>query len=350
MANYTVYLDNTTNVVTPSGYIRASDLSVGDVIFDKHGIKRTVLDIESFGKIKAEHFLLSDRNVVVLPENNTFLATIGTTKSNRHKKIMSVGEIRDRVSNYKTTGSGRVIRDIIIELCDPIEFGSSELYLKPYALGAIIGDGSISGKNMTFTNCEADVIQKLQDNLPNGCELRTSDGVRYYITDSNIIDGKRAIRLFFENNGLFGHKSTTKFIPPEYIMSSIEQRTQLLTGLMDTDGEVSRGSYVYSTTSETLAHNVKFIVQSLGGKCTVQKYTRKDSKYSDFFILNIKMKRYMMIHSSAKHTKEYHESRYSTSRHIFEYLGVDTVECTKITTDSNSVLLDNFVALEVYNE
>lgn len=350
MANYTVYLDNTSNVVTPYGYTMVSDLSIGDVIFDKHGIKRTVLDIESFGEIKTEHFLLSDKSVVVLPENNIFIITIGTAKSNRYKKTMSVGEIKDRVSNYKIAKDGRITRDVVIELCDPIEFGSSELYLEPYALGAIIGDGSISGKNMTFTNCEADVIRKLQDKLPNGCELRTSDGVHYYITDSNIVDGKRAIRLFFENNGLFGRKSTTKFIPPEYIMSSIEQRIQLLTGLIDTDGEVSRGSYVYSTTSEKLAYNVQFIVQSLGGKCTVQKYTRKDGKYNDFFILNIKMESGMMIHSSIKHTKEYRKSRYSTSRHISEYLGVDTMECTKITIDSSSVLLDNFVALEVYNE
>ena len=350
MANYTVYLDNATNVVTPSGYTMVSDLSVGDAIFDKHGIKRTVLDIENFGEIKTEHFLLSDKNIVSLPENNVFLVTIGTAKSNRHKKIMSVSEIKDRVSNYKTARSGRVTRDVIIELCDPIEFGNSELYLEPYALGAILGDGSISGKNMTFTNCEADVIQKLQNKLPNGCKLRTSDGIHYYITDSNIIDGKRAIRLFFENNGLFGHKSTTKFIPQEYIMSSIEQRIQLLTGLIDTDGEVSRGSYVYSTTSETLAYNVQFIVQSLGGKCTVQKYARKNIKYNDFFILNIKMARSTTIHSSIKHTKEYHESKYSTSRHISECLGADTTKCTKITTDSDSILLDNFVALEVYNE
>lgn len=350
MANYTVYLNNTANVVTPFGYTKVDNLSIGDTIFDKHGAKQAITDIKSLGKIKTMYFSLSDGNILALPENNTFLMTIGTAKSNNHKRVMNVDEIVDRVSNYKIARSGRVTRDVNVGLCDPIDFGSFEPYLEPYALGAIIGDGSISGKNMTFTNCEIDVVKKLQDKLPDSCELRTSDGVRYYITDGNIIDGKRAIRLFFENNGLFGHKSTTKFIPREYMMSSVEQRIQLLTGLIDTDGEVRRGSYVYSTTSEILASDIQFVVQSLGGKCSVQRYTRRSDNCSDFLILNIKMANGMIIHSSEKHIRKYRKSRYSVSRHISEYLGFDNIECTSITTDGDSILLDNFVALEVYNE
>lgn len=68
-----------------------------------------------------------------------------------------------------------------------------------------------------------------------------------------------------------GTKSSTKFIPKQYLYSSVENRLNLLRGLMDTDGYcVSNGSYnEYTTVSRQLADDVIELIRSLGGRATM---------------------------------------------------------------------------------
>lgn len=63
-------------------------------------------------------------------------------------------------------------------------------------------------------------------------------------------------------------KAEHKFIPEEYKQSSIEQRFELLRGLMDTDGSIDKsGSVEFSTSSEKLKEDVMFLLRSLGIMC-----------------------------------------------------------------------------------
>lgn len=73
-----------------------------------------------------------------------------------------------------------------------------------------------------------------------------------------------------------------KFIPKDYLLSSIEDRIALLRGLMDADGELTFkedvGSVIsYSTTSAHLADDFEFLIQSLGG--TVTRSVRAEPNY-----------------------------------------------------------------------
>jgi phosphate starvation-inducible PhoH-like protein len=69
---------------------------------------------------------------------------------------------------------------------------------------------------------------------------------------------------------LFGTGSTTKFIPPEYLLNSSRVRTALLQGLLDSDGgPVSQSGRTcrvqYATCSDQLRDDVVWLVRSLGG-------------------------------------------------------------------------------------
>ena len=70
--------------------------------------------------------------------------------------------------------------------------------------------------------------------------------------------------------GLIGCKSSTKFIPAQYLRSSVEDRRLLLAGLLDTDGNSGskkKKSKVsgYSSKSKALRDGVVDLVRSLGG-------------------------------------------------------------------------------------
>jgi hypothetical protein len=57
-----------------------------------------------------------------------------------------------------------------------------------------------------------------------------------------------------------------KFIPEEYLNGSAEQRYELLKGLIDTNGYISKtGTIYYYAISELLANNVVELIRSLGG-------------------------------------------------------------------------------------
>ena len=81
-----------------------------------------------------------------------------------------------------------------------------------------------------------------------------------------------SLRIALEYYGLFKKYSHEKFIPKEYMESSIENRLALLNGLMDTDGTVSKNgqSYSYTSTSYGLIGQVKQLVDSLGGIAEIQ--------------------------------------------------------------------------------
>ncbi|KKK70781.1 hypothetical protein LCGC14_2920530, partial [marine sediment metagenome] len=80
---------------------------------------------------------------------------------------------------------------------------------------------------------------------------------------------------------VFGCGSHERFIPTRYKHADVEQRTELLRGLLDTDGECgAHGSIGYSTTSPQLAQDVLWLVRSLGGKASLQA-TTKHAWYHD---------------------------------------------------------------------
>src|SRR5208283_2261539 len=62
-----------------------------------------------------------------------------------------------------------------------------------------------------------------------------------------------------------------KHIPRQYLESSVEQRMELLRGLMDTDGTAGEdGTCVFTSTNKELAHGAFELALSLGIKATLR--------------------------------------------------------------------------------
>jgi hypothetical protein len=138
---------------------------------------------------------------------------------------------------------------------------------------------------------EYDIVLKLKSLL--GDEFLVKINRSNNVQDYTIVDlNKKILRCSEEEYGnrlkanlnklgLLEKKSEEKFIPKNYLTSCIEDRVQLLQGLIDTDGEVNNNNYVYSTISYQLALDIQFLAQSLGGTAHLvnrqTKFTYNDS-------------------------------------------------------------------------
>ena len=87
--------------------------------------------------------------------------------------------------------------------------------------------------------------------------------------------GRSKTKALLEALGLYGKRSEHKFVPPQYMIGSPEQRLELLRGLMDTDGNVAnKGTDAeFSSASEQLSRAVLFLARSLGGRANVRMRT-----------------------------------------------------------------------------
>lgn len=145
--------------------------------------------------------------------------------------------------------------------------------IEPYILGAILGDGCIT-KSVTavnsvqFTTMDDEIVQRFMSagyDMGHYWRKSGNKAKSYMIYDRNLVDALKML-------GLDGCDSADKFIPRQYKYAPVEERKQLVRGLMDTDGYVDgRGHMSYSTTSSRLAEDVAFVIRSLGGMATVKK-------------------------------------------------------------------------------
>lgn len=190
-----------------------------------------------------------------------------------------------------------------------IEFGKKELPIPPYVLGVMLGDGCLTiwrnEKGFKISNTEWDIINKV---------AKLTDTTRVYeqpscFTKLFYTPHYKEYKEYLRERCLLDY-SYNKFIPEEYLHSSIEQRKQLLAGLFDTDGSVEPydNSYSFSTTSEKLKDTFIELCRSLGYMCSFRE-DRRANKYTKGVAYDIVIRTDDIIFTSEKHKARYNKER-----------------------------------------
>jgi len=169
------------------------------------------------------------------------------------------------------------------------DFGVTDVPLDGYILGALLGDGGLTGSSIRFTNPDQEVIDEISFRLGDTSRIKRVVGSYAYIitskdaisrsTEDVLRNGKKwydrtvyPIRNALKELGLQGLKSEDKFIPDIYLKADKQTRIDLLRGLMDTDGWAEKCATVrYSSASLKLSQGVQSLVRSLGGFCSITK-------------------------------------------------------------------------------
>ncbi len=258
-----------TPVLTPSGWRPIGDLRVGDLVVGSDGRPTSVLGV--FPQGRKEVFKLRAQDGASTYCCAEHLWAVRTPSDKRRGKPARVLETREMMSELRSAHQRRYELPL---LAAPVEFEPRDVPMEPYALGLLLGDGCLTAKTTpTFATTDPELAQALERSL-DGIELRPKSGVDYVLR--NTAGGRGGLRVAnpvtqtLRRLGLAGTRSTTKFVPVDYLLNTSAVRLAVLQGLLDSDGgpvlQTGRTARVqYTTCSPRLRDDVEFLVRSLGG-------------------------------------------------------------------------------------
>lgn len=252
-------LRNDTPVRTPGGWLKMDLIRVGDDVVSRDGSTTRVTGVYPQGALQLYTVTFADGRKVEACGEHLWQSFYVNTSEHKRWQVRNTLEMKRLISMPNPR--------VYIPLIEPEELPEQNLYIDPYLLGALIGDGCLTQDSLTFTTPDDFMVKQLNWLLPVNHKLIHSERYNYRINTGRDSQLRNELR----DLGLLGKYAVGKFIPWPYLNGSIEQRLHLMQGLMDTDGTVQKtGSLTYSTVSEQLAKDVQYLVRSLGGIATIR--------------------------------------------------------------------------------
>lgn len=362
------------NLLGPAGYFKMRDAKVGMEIFGEDGELHRITGVFPQGVMPVYRVTFADHSFVECTGNHLWTIRDGSYPKYVRKNKPKVDRWITRDLNWimdkslrlnegklDKNGHSRSQRRFAIPVTQPIQFESNEnLIIHPYLLGQIISDGNTTHGNIDLSIYEQDVKAKVEKILKEHyqCELVSSGHNSFDCGDyrvSGIIRGKNVLRSLIQNLGIT-RTAPYKFIPKQYLFSSVENRIQLLQGLFDGDGSIIDKKYTYSTVSKQLYEDMTFLIESLGGYVYRKEgkpawYSKNGERYytgQKCWEFLFKLPDSIKPFSSEKHEKRYDNgTKFDTSvlyRYIDKIEYIKDAECQCITVDNPSglFLMDNF--------
>lgn len=268
-----------TMIPTPDGAKAMRDITCGDVVFDSDGKRCRVI-----GVTEAQHDRPCYR--VEFSTGDAFIADA------EHEWVTDARSDRERTRKGSRTCRGRALPAPVVKTTKQIsesllysdgernhrvavagaaDIQEKELPIDPYLLGYWLGDGNSRSAQIT---CSADDYPSLRSNVESaGYPIKKLKArLHYAVTRGRGGNADvRARKLITKLREL--SLIQNKHIPEVYLFSSIEQRTSLLQGLMDSDGYCSTaGQCEFTTVSPSLASGTLRLIASLGLKATATNY------------------------------------------------------------------------------
>ena len=354
-------LINGSLVLTPFGYKKIETLKIKDEIFGEDGKIYFVDGVFPQGKKEVYEVEFSDRSIVKCCNEHLWNYQTSSMRGRHSKKwkTKTLQQIIDNEQLYEEEKNGYKRWNIYIPMPKPLEFPKIELPIKPYLLGALLGDGSLrSNGSYGFTNEDQDVIDRVNRELKNvNANLYQKGKIDYEIRIGfgyGYNKNSGLLREILKNLLLDGTNSSNKFIPDIYKFSSIEDRLELLKGLIDTDGYCSGSSYEFVSVSKKLCEDVKFIVESLGMTAVISEketsYLYKEEKKKGQLAYRLYIKTSDIIpkiHFSQKREKQWKKGQsfaHRTIREIRKTNQFEEMTCIKTSNPTELFLTNNCIA------
>lgn len=338
----------TAGILTPYGWQTMGDMVVGSQVCGPDGSVRTVTHINDCGEHQCYRITLVDGTSVTASEGH--LWSVVNRKTGKTEIIRTV----EMVERYRyESPRGRTFFRYSMKPSGIVNFAvdNSDLPLHPYIVGVLIGDGSVASVprcRPLFTSADPEIAEYFASVAPDDCCVRYSgDGYTYRFGDAEGRRGRFKVSRASQrvmDAGVAGLTADIKHIPAAYKFRSADERLELLRGLMDTDGSASGGTLTYHTCSRTLADDVRFLVQSLGGRASLN--TKPDHRgYRDMYCLHIVFADGTIPFRLTRKIKAMKPRKKEWGHGVvnIEPIGKQTVRCITVDNDDGLYLTDNCI-------
>lgn len=228
-----------------------------------------------------------------------------------------------------------------------MENSEKQLPIDPYILGLWLGDGDSDSGSITVGKRD---LPEIVDYLNKQKQFNKITITEYNTDASTVrISTSEKVKSLSLSSLLSSYNlRNNKHIPIEYMLSSRQQRLELVKGLIDSDGYITKkGVCQFYNTNIALVNQVRELIESLGYKVTQKRYTPKlygvecaEASVITFtpieFVCNLSFKKQRI---NLKQHKV--ESKYRAQWHyIKDITPVDSVPVRCITVDApNSLFL-----------
>ncbi len=337
-------------ILTPRGWSSVDQIAVGDDVINPEGGAAQVEAVSDTRRRGIYRVTFNDKSSTQCTGDQIWQIRLRNEDSAPWRQV-STRQVKPRVERLS-----RQARPYI-PLVAAADFIAEGLPLDPYVLGSLLGDGGFTGRTVTFTSADVEQIALVQKGLPNGIEIRprTGSGPHQYGVSQGL-QGRTPSPLLkaLRDLDLLGLGSHEKFVPDLYKFAGADTRLAMLRGLMDTDGSASKGGAFFGTTSPSLARDVQFLVQSLGGTTTISEkpegtYNHRDGSqrpskryYTMYPALSPATNPFLM----RRKAEEWSRSR-EPSRRIkaVDYIGVQDAKAFTLGSDNGLYVTNDFIVM-----
>jgi predicted phage terminase large subunit-like protein len=254
-------------IPTTGGMKSMGDLRVGDYVFGPDGAPVRVLGkSETFKDRPLYRVTTDDGAALVVDGEHLWTVRLNRKRGVYHDYTTEQLWRRQNGEVLRTTRAGNVefvtgrraknVRLPRLPDTAPVQYPASALPIDPYVLGVWLGDGSSASSVISGKDADAAIIRA--EFARRG--VQTTDQATRYTFDT------LGLLVKLKELGVLGNKH----IPRMYLEASPEQRRDLLKGLMDTDGNVSKaGQCFFAQSNRAFIDQVVELIRSLGVKASV---------------------------------------------------------------------------------
>lgn len=259
-----------TEVPTPDGWKLLRDIKPGDYVFAPDGSPTEVLwESEIDDTPETYRLTLDDGTEILADADHEWVSYTKSVRKSLGRAQNPMGPVTlttKEMAETQVYGGGddwvnpktgrRREANHALKVPEPVFFPKADLPVHPYLLGLWLGDGARDTGQVTSGDAEIwDSIEGLGYELGTPQLREDSKGVTI-----TVLGLQAALREL----GVLGRKR----IPDAYFEASAPQRRELLRGLMDSDGSVTRdsGSLEYYSSDLELITDVRELLAGLGIK------------------------------------------------------------------------------------
>lgn len=355
-------------IMTPDGWKLMGDMRVGDMVIAVDGTATVVTGVYPQGEKEIFEVEFSDGAKTRCCDEHLWFTE---TENDRKKSLyhascgrdVKFGGVKPLSDIRSSLIHGKKQKNHKIPMVAPVQFEAQEVPIDAYVLGALIGDGHFGKACVEFTCADDEMSNAIskaiaESGMTVSMKLKKQDVGKcksFGITRDTMREPNNQMVRAISSLGLKSKLSHEKFIPQQYLFNTPEVRLAMLQGLMDTDGYVCNVGVTvqFSSSSEQLAKDVQFIVQSLGGSATIK------SKIPTFKGVNGEKKnglRHYTVHLrlppsvmpfrlSRKIERVKPKSKYIPVRYItsVKEVGIAQAQCISIEHPTHLYVTDDFL-------
>lgn len=253
-SGYGKLIANDIPVLTKDGWKKHGDLKVGDYVISPNGdfIRVNIVHPKRLANVK-----------VTFEDGEEILC------HNQHEWCVYDRLARKEKARVETTYLMQHLKEkdgrnrFLIPLREFVKGENKKLPVDPYTYGVWLGDGSTSQGRITQNINDFTIFDYIPYEISSKQKGINNNVNSYYL--KGLVDDLHKLGLCYQN------KKVEKYIHDMYLTASVEQRLELLAGLIDTDGYLDRQKqrYIITTCGEKLKNDIVSLISTFGWRVCV---------------------------------------------------------------------------------